>query len=141
MKVAERAKGNGLGDESTWNKNGELIEPNPATIAAAAAASAAAVTAESLARWNLQQKQEQEQGLRKLIVEMKEAVEGGDGDSDVNGHRPTLRRGGSSVGSGRSGRFSISGSGMFQDLETDPICLQSYLFNWLGGEKVTLQDR
>lgn len=111
--AATAAAGKGpLGDERKWDENGYLIEPDPATVAAAAAASAAAVTAESLARWNRQQKQEQEQRLRQLIVQMKEAVEG---DCDVGGRRPTLRRGSSSSVDSRrsSGRVSISGSGMF----------------------------
>ena len=104
--AATAAAGKGpLGDERKWDENGYLIEPDPA-------AAAAAVTAESLARWNRQQKQEQEQRLRQLIVQMKEAVEG---DCDVGGRRPTLRRASSSSVDSRrsSGRVSISGSGMF----------------------------
>lgn len=103
------ARAPGVGVESKWDEDGDMIEPDPATIAAAAAASAAAATAESIARWNQQQKQEQEQRLRELIAKMRETVDEGD---DVGSRRPTLRRGSSSVDSrGSSSRFSISGSG------------------------------
>lgn len=126
MKAEAETPAKGLGDESRWDENGDLIQPDPATIAAVAAASAAAVTAESLARWDRQQKQEQEQRLRQLLVEMKEAVED-DGDRDVGRHRPALRRGSSTVDSHRSSsRVSISGSGMFQALATDSNLLLGY---------------
>eukprot|EP00752_Nemacystus_decipiens_P013392 g11857.t1 len=112
--AARATEGNVLDDDRKWDENGDFIEPDAAAVAAAAAASAAAVTAESLARWNRQQTHEQQQHLRQLIVEMKEAV-GGEGD--VGGRRPTLRRGSSSVDSRTSnGRVSISGSGIFREL-------------------------
>eukprot|EP00903_Cladosiphon_okamuranus_P015639 g14441.t1 len=116
VQAAAASAGKGLLDESKWDENGEFIQPDPAMIASAAAASAAAVTTGTLARWN--QQQNQEQRLRQLLDEMKEALDGDDGDDDVCGRRSTLRRGVSSVDSHRSSgsRVSISGSGIYRNL-------------------------
>lgn len=113
--------GDDLRDDSKWDEDGFLKEPDAAMIEAAAAAASAS----SIARWNQQQRQEQEQRLRQLMVEMKDAIKGGGGGGgggDADGCRPTLRRGSSSVdsrgssasgGGNVSGRGSISGSGMW----------------------------
>ncbi|CAM9120069.1 unnamed protein product [Pylaiella littoralis] len=116
--------GDDLRDDSKWDEDGFLKEPDAAMIEAAAAAASAS----SIARWNQQQRQEQEQRLRQLMVEMKDAIKGGGGGGgggDADGCRPTLRRGSSSVdsrgssasgGGNVSGRGSISGSGIYRDL-------------------------